>query len=117
MIMERSAPPQVDKLLQRIKLQASGEAEAPPITLPDWLDEEDLEGGDDDEDDSVEASAGGMTEHLGLRWIRMPGSVCTAELGLGDGVARLGELCPGAPCSLRSERQHASSRKLLLHIE
>lgn len=49
----------MDKLLQRIKLQASGEAEAPPITLPDWLDEDDLDG--DDEEDSVEASAAGVT--------------------------------------------------------
>jgi len=72
----RGALPQVDKLLQRIKLQASGEAEAPPITLPDWLDEDDLDG-DDDEDDSLEASAAGVTvfsqpEHRDLRRFRLP---------------------------------------------
>ena len=55
----------MDKLLQRIKLQASGEAEAPPITLPDWLDEDDLAG--DDEDDTVEVSAAGATKHRACR--------------------------------------------------
>ena len=53
---------QVDKLLQRIKLQAAGQAEAPPITLPDWINEEDLQ--DDDEDDDIAASAAGGAGYL-----------------------------------------------------
>jgi hypothetical protein len=47
----------VDKLLQRIKLQAAGQAEAPPITLPDWITDDDLAG--DDEEDDIEAFAAG----------------------------------------------------------
>ena len=51
------ASSQVEKLLQRIKLQAAGQAEAPPITLPDWITEDDLQ--DDDEDDDIAAVAAG----------------------------------------------------------
>ena len=70
---QKGALLQVDKLLQRIKLQASGEAEAPPIALPDWLDEEELDG--DDEDVTVEASATGMpgpAKQQGVRGFRLP---------------------------------------------
>lgn len=47
----------MDKLLQRIKLQEAGEMEPPPISLPDWVDEDAEYDDDDDDDDGFDAQA------------------------------------------------------------
>lgn len=52
---------QVDKLLQRIKLQEAGEMEAPPISLPDWIDE-DAEDGGFNFDDALSAEGKPLTD-------------------------------------------------------
>lgn len=54
--------PQVDKLLQRIKLQEAGEMEPPPISLPDWVDEDAEDGGFDADALEDAARAGPLTD-------------------------------------------------------